>query len=57
MNCEIVTIGSELLHGQIIDTNASYIARTLNSIGLNIAFHTTVGDSSTQIKDVLFQAK
>jgi nicotinamide-nucleotide amidase len=57
MNCEIVTIGSELLHGQIIDTNASYLARTLNSIGLDIAFHTTVGDSSTQIKDVLFQAK
>ena len=57
MNCEIVTIGSELLHGQIIDTNASYIARTLNSIGFNIAFHTTVGDISTQIKDVLFQAK
>jgi len=56
MNCEIVTIGSELLHGQIIDTNASYLARTLNSIGLNIAFHTTVGDISTQIKDVLFQA-
>jgi nicotinamide-nucleotide amidase len=56
MNCEIVTIGSELLHGQIIDTNASYIARTLNSIGLNIAFHTTVGDSSNQIKDVLSQA-
>ena len=57
MNCEIVTIGSELLHGQIIDTNASYIARTLNSVGFNIAFHTTVGDISTQIKDVLFQAK
>ncbi len=56
MNCEIVTIGSELLHGQIIDTNASYIARTLNSIGLNIAFHTTVGDIYTQIKDALFQA-
>ena len=56
MNCEIVTIGSELLHGTIIDTNASYIARTLNSIGLNIAFHTTVGDIYTQIKDILSQA-
>jgi len=56
MNCEIITIGSELLHGKIIDTNASYIARTLNSIGFNIAFHTTVGDISTQINDVLFQA-
>jgi nicotinamide-nucleotide amidase len=56
MNCEIVTIGSELLHGRIIDTNASYIARTLNSIGLNIVFHTTVGDIYTQIKETLFQA-
>ncbi len=56
MNCEIVTIGSELLLGQIIDTNASYLARELNLIGLNIAFHTTVGDAYTQIKDVLSQA-
>jgi len=56
MNCEIVTIGSELLLGQIIDTNASYLARELNLIGLNIAFHTTVGDTYTQIKDVLSQA-
>ena len=56
MNCEIVTIGSELLHGKIIDTNASYIARTLNSIGLNIAFHTTVGDIYSQMKDILSQA-
>jgi len=56
MNCEIVTIGSELLLGQIIDTNAPYLARELNLIGLNIAFHTTVGDTYTQIKDVLSQA-
>jgi nicotinamide-nucleotide amidase len=56
MNCEIVTIGSELLLGQIIDTNASYLARELNLIGLNISFHTTVGDAYTQIKDVLSQA-
>ena len=56
MNCEIVTIGSELLLGQITDTNASYLARELNLIGVNIAFHTTVGDSYTQIRDVLSQA-
>ncbi len=56
MNCEIVTIGSELLLGQIIDTNAPYLARELNLIGLNIAFHTTVGDTCTQIKGVLSQA-
>ena len=56
MNCEIVTIGSELLLGQIIDTNVSYLARELNLIGINVQFHTTVGDNYTQIKDVLSQA-
>ena len=56
MNCEIVTIGSELLLGQIIDTNASYLARELNLIGINVEFHTTIGDNYTQIKDVLSQA-
>ncbi|NVM26846.1 MAG: CinA family nicotinamide mononucleotide deamidase-related protein, partial [Desulfobacterales bacterium] len=56
MNCEIVTIGSELLLGQITDTNASYLARELNLIGLNVAFHTTVGDTYNQIKDILSQA-
>jgi nicotinamide-nucleotide amidase len=56
MNCEIVTIGNELLLGQIIDTNASYLARKLNLIGINITFHTTVGDNYPQIRDVLSQA-
>jgi len=56
MNCEIVTIGSELLLGQITDTNASYLARKLNLIGLNVAFHTTVRDDYTQMKNVLSQA-
>jgi len=56
MNCEIVTIGSELLLGQITDTNASYLARELNLIGLNIAFHSTVGDTYTQMKDALSKA-
>ena len=56
MNCEIVTTGSELLLGQIINTNTSYLARKLNLIGINIAFHTTVGDNYHQIKDVLSRA-
>jgi nicotinamide-nucleotide amidase len=56
MNCEIVTIGSELLLGHIVDTNTSYLARKLNLIGLDIAFHTTVGDNYVRISDVLCQA-
>ena len=56
MNCEIVTIGSELLLGHTVDTNTSYLARKLNLIGLDIAFHTTVGDNYVRISDVLSQA-
>ena len=56
MKCEIVTIGSELLLGQITDTNASFLASELNLIGVDIALHTTVGDTYTQIKDALSQA-
>ena len=56
MNCEIVTIGTELLLGQITDTNSSYLARNLNLIGINVLFHSTVGDDYTQIKDVLSHA-
>lgn len=53
MNCEILTIGSELLLGDIVDTNSSYLARELNLIGFDVVFHTTVGDNYSRIKDVL----
>jgi nicotinamide-nucleotide amidase len=56
INCAIVTIGTELLLGQIIDTNASYLARELNRIGLPVVLHTTVGDNYTQIRDALSEA-
>lgn len=56
MNCEIVTIGSELLLGHIVDTNASYLARNLNLIGLNVSFHSTVGDNYKQMRQILSQA-
>jgi nicotinamide-nucleotide amidase len=41
---EVVTVGSELVLGQLVDTNAAYIARELSEIGVGLAFHTTVGD-------------
>lgn len=45
MNCELVMIGSELLLGQIVDTNASYLAKRLADIGLDVYYKTTVGDN------------
>ena len=56
MNCEIVTIGSELLRGQITDTNASYLAQNLNLIGFNVSLHTSVGDDFDQMKQVISDA-
>lgn len=56
MDCEIVTIGTELLLGHIIDTNTAHLARNLNLIGVNVAFHSTVGDNYGEMKEVLSQA-
>jgi nicotinamide-nucleotide amidase len=42
--CEIITIGSELLLGQIMDTNTAYLAQQLRRIGVTIHFRTAVGD-------------
>jgi len=51
--CEIVTIGNELLLGQIVDTNASWLGQTLSDAGIAVAYHTTVGDRLKAIVEVL----
>jgi len=53
MRAEIVTTGSELLLGQLVDTNSAFIARTLRSIGLNLYYKTTVGDNEERMVEVL----
>lgn len=45
MQAEIVVIGTELLLGQIIDTNAAYLAQQLSIIGVNLFYKSTVGDN------------
>lgn len=49
MNAEIITIGDELLIGQIINTNQAYIAERLNGIGIYVHRMTTVGDELSSI--------
>lgn len=56
MNAEIVMIGTELLLGEIIDTNAALLARMLRDIGLDLYYKTTVGDNEARIIEVLNQA-
>ena len=44
-NAEIVAIGTEILLGEITDTNSVFLARQLRDIGVNVFFMTTVGDN------------
>jgi len=56
MNAEIVMIGTELLLGQIIDTNAAYMAEELNKIGVGVLYKSTVGDNAGRMREVLSRA-
>ena len=53
MKATIVTIGDEILIGQILDTNSRYISRALNSHGIVVAERTSIGDNRTQIVETL----
>jgi len=56
MRAEIVTTGTELLLGQIDDTNATYLARQLHDLGIDLFFRSTVGDNEARIAQILEQA-
>lgn len=53
MKAEIITIGDELLIGQVINTNASYIGKKLSETGISVARIVSVGDSEKDIIDEL----
>ena len=55
-NAEIVSIGSELLLGQIVDTNAAWMAQRLTNIGVNLFHKTIVGDNPDRMEHVIGQA-
>jgi competence/damage-inducible protein CinA-like protein len=55
-NAEIITIGTEILLGELVDTNAQYIARQLREIGINVFRKTSVGDNIERIAAVIQQA-
>jgi nicotinamide-nucleotide amidase len=56
MQAEIVVIGTELLLGQIIDTNAAYLAQQLASLGIDVYYKSTVGDNKGRIVETLQRA-
>ena len=57
MNAEIITIGDEILIGQIVDTNSVFIAKALNAIGISVYQITSIQDERRHILDALAFAK
>lgn len=56
MKAEIIAVGTELLLGQIVDTNTVEIAESLAELGIGCFFHTSVGDNPLRLASVLTQA-
>lgn len=53
ISAEIVTSGTEILLGDIVDTNAAWIAQQLRDTGVNLYYKTTVGDNESRLRGVL----
>ena len=52
-SAEIITIGTEILLGEIVDTNTRYIARTLRSMGVDLYRTITIGDNTDRIASAI----
>src|SRR5690349_12575412 len=57
MNAEILAVGTELLMGQITNTNAQYLSKKLAEIGVAVYHHTVVGDNFGRAEKTLAIAK
>lgn len=55
MRCAILTIGTEILFGQIVNTNTVYLTRELNHMGFDVLYHHTVGDNAARLKELIHE--
>ena len=53
MNAEIIAVGTELLMGQIANTNAQYISQELARVGINVYYHSVVGDNRIRLIEII----
>jgi len=56
MNSEILSVGTELLMGQIANTDAQFLSRGLNELGIGVYYHTVVGDNPERLKQAFAQS-
>ena len=55
-SAEILCVGTELLLGDIVNTNASFLSRRLAELGISVYKHTAVGDNPARLKSALSDA-
>ncbi len=53
MIAEIISVGTELLMGQIVNTNSRYLSQRLSELGVNVYFETTVGDNAQRLFETI----
>ncbi len=56
MIAEILSVGTELLLGQIVNTDAQYLSRKLSALGITVYRHVTVGDNPVRVQEAVRQA-
>lgn len=56
MIAELISVGTELLMGQTVDTNSAYLSRQLSDMGIDVYYKTTVGDNPARLRATIEQA-
>lgn len=56
MKSSILSVGTELLFGQIVNTNAVYLSQQLNLLGIDVLSHHTIGDNPRRLSHIIEQA-
>lgn len=53
MKCELISVGTELLVGDTLNTNVQFLSRELSLLGIRVCFHTTVGDNPQRLEEAV----
>ena len=56
MNAEIIAVGTELLLGDVVNTNAAYLSKEMANLGINVYRHSVVGDNAGRLQDAFEEA-
>ncbi len=56
MKCTILSVGTEILFGSIINTNTVYLSQQMNLLGVDVMYHMTVGDNPLRLKKMMEHA-